>query len=64
MGTLFKFNHSFVWELLQQVVFELCSSEIKITYNFKLKLVFIWITTGRKGTYKLLQARTSYMKLK
>ena len=49
---------------MRQVVFELCCSEIKITYNFKLKLVFIEKTTKRKATHKLIQARTSYLKLK
>ena len=33
-GKLFKFNHSFAWKSLRQVVFELCSSEIKITYLY------------------------------
>ena len=47
-GKLFKFNHSFAWKSLRQSVFQLCSSEIKITYILKLLLVFIWITTEEK----------------
>ena len=31
MGKLFKFNHSFALKSMWEVVFELCSSEIKIT---------------------------------
>ena len=42
-GKLFKFNHFLAWKSLWQAVFELCSSEIKITYKFKLLPVFIWI---------------------
>ena len=63
MGKLFKFNHCFAWKSMWQVVFELCSSEIKITYKCNGKLVFIGQTTWIKATYKLLQARTSYLNL-
>ena len=55
MWTLFKSKSFFAWKSLRLVVFELCSSEIKFTYNFKWIVAFIWITTGRKATYKLLQ---------
>ena len=41
-----------------------CCSVIKITLNFKLKLVFIEKTTARKETYKLLQETTSNLKHK
>ena len=63
-GKLFKFNHSFAWKSMWQVVYELCCSGIKITFNFKLKLVFIEKRTGRKTTYKLIQEATSNLKLK
>ena len=45
-------------------MFELCSSEIKITYRLKSLVVIIWITTGRKATYTFLHAKTSYLKHK
>ena len=48
---------------MRQVVHELCCSEIKITFNFKLKLVFIEKITGRKPTYKLRQDASSNLNL-
>ena len=62
-GKLFKFNHSFAWKSMSQVVYEVGCSEIKITFNFKLRLVFIEKTTGRGETYKLIQ-EASNLKLK
>ena len=47
-----------------QVVLELCCSGIKITFNFKLKLVFIEKTTDGNATYKLIQDATSSLKHK
>ena len=39
---------------LWQVVYELCGLGIKITFNFKLQLVFIKKRIGREATYKLM----------
>ena len=64
MGKLIKFDHSWCLEVNVKSFFELCCSEIKITYNFKLKLVCIDKTTGRKATKKLIQEATSNLKLK
>ena len=47
-----------------QVVLDICGSGIKITFNFKLKFVFIEKTTGRKATYELLQEATNNLKHK
>ena len=54
MGKLFKCNHYFALKSMKQVVYELCCSGIKITYNFKLKFVFIEKIIGRKATDKLI----------
>ena len=62
MGKLFKFNHSFAWKSMWQVAYEFCCSGIKITYNFKLKLVFIE-KTGRIATCKLIQETPNTLKL-
>ena len=48
---------------MRLVVFELCGSETKFSYRFKSLLVFIWITTGRKAIYKLLQQEQVIWKL-
>ena len=39
---LFKFRFLFIVKSMKQVVFELLSSEIKLSYKFKPILVFIW----------------------
>ena len=59
MCKLFKFKHFLAWKSLKQVVLIICYSNKVILLKQKLKLVFNWIKTGRKATYKKLQVRTS-----
>ena len=39
---LLRFKSLFIDRSQRQVVFELCSSEIKLSYQFKTMFVFIW----------------------
>ena len=54
MCKLFIFKSLFAWKSLKQVVFELLSSQIMITYKFKLLLVCIWIATGEKRNLQVI----------
>ena len=64
----------YIWEICSSLtthllesmwhVFELFCSGIKITFNFKLKLVLIEKSTERKATYKLIQEATRSLKHK
>ena len=49
-----------------EVIETRCVSDLIFKQSYilkqKMKLVFNWIKTGRKATYKILQARTSYFR--